>query len=274
MALHRYLFSIALGCAAVFASCSDDESSIRQPEPDPADAPICQIRIERGTDIRLLDFTYDEYLRVNQLIETRANGSDISTAIYRYSYPSGRIEIEQSNGYRYGIALNSEGYAVHGESSDGTVVSYTYNSNGYYYEQPSDAAWANYEYLLSGSRCNLAHITQYGAKNSIGASEKLSETSFTPGEQLNDANLNLAYLVTRDVQSATLQQGDAMLFGWVGHRDTNLPAAYTHVELRTGASVAYTFSYDTDAMGRIVRIDAEQADSEEHTIYTINYSYK
>lgn len=270
MTLHRLNLLAALLCGSLLSSCSDDESSIRQPAPQPVDA-IYQIRIERDNEIRLLDFTYDDQQRISQQIETRTDGNDIATSICRYSYPTGRIEIEQSNGTRYGLALNGEGYVAQVESSNGAVVAYTYNTNGYYYEEPSDEAWTNYEYLLSGSRCNLARLTQYGAKNSIGSAATLSETVITSSELSNNANLNLAYLITRDIQSERLRESDAMFFGWAGRCDSNLPAGYRYEESRTGAVVAYSFTYNLDTAGRIVQIDAQLADSEEHTIYTINY---
>lgn len=266
MTLHRLHLLAALLSSSLLFSCSDDESSIRQPAPQTIDA-IYQIRIERGNEIHLLDFTYDDQQRISQRIETYTDGNDISTSIYRYSYPTGRIEIEQSNGTRYGLALNSEGYVTQVESSTGAIVTYTYNTNGYYYEEPSDEAWTNYEYLLSGSRCNLARLTQYGARSVT----PLSETVITPGEELNDANLNLTYLITRDVQSTRLLESDAMLFGWAGRCDSNLPANYRYEESQTGAVVSYSFTYDLDTAGRVVRIDALQAGSEEHTIYTISY---
>ena len=255
---------------ALLTACSDDESTIRQPETQNSNT-ICQIRIEHNDGIRLLDFTYDEWQRVSQQIETRAEGSDLATAIYRYTYPSGRIEIEQSNGKRLGLALNGEGYVAQVESSDGTLTAYTYNSNGFYYEKPSDAAWDNYEYLLSGSRCNLARITRYGAKNAIGTAAELAEVRFTPGELSNDANLNLAYLITRDVQSERLRESDAMLFGWAGRCESNLPTEYRYEEMQTGAVVTCTFTYTMDTTGRIAQIDARQADSNEVTSYKISY---
>lgn len=263
---------------ALAAACSDDESTI-VPTPEPRNGQIAQIRIESGETTRLLDFLYDDAGRVTQQITTtapnrsRAGGeAELSTAIVRYSYADGRIGIAPSSGGELSLVLDAEGKAVRVEPDEGTAIDYTYNTGGYYYEEPSTDAWCDYEYLFSGNRCNLARITAYGAQSLLGTSETERSAVFEYGNAANDANLDLSYLLSREVQSERLRLTDAPLFGWCGPRDSNLPATLRIEHPRSGSTEEYTFGYESDAEGRVVRMDALRNNTSEHIRYTITYS--
>lgn len=275
----RSILLPALLCAwGLSGACSDDESTIVVPAPETASGRIAQIRIESGTSIRLMDFLYDDAERVTQQIVTSApntgasDDTELTTAIIRYDYGEGRIEETPSSGPSRTLVLNDRGAVGRVESTDGTSTEFTYNANGLYYEEPSTEAWCQYEYLLSGERCNLARITAFGAENLLGSSERQRIITFEYGEQANDANLDLSYLLSRDVQSERLRLTDAALFGWCGMRDSNLPERYLIEYPSTGTLEEYTITYELDARKRVARINVLRNNTSEHTLYTMTYA--
>lgn len=274
--MKKFLY-VSLLCLTA-AGCSEESTvPAPAPTPEPAAKSISEIRIEAGNNTELYTFFYDEHQRIQQQIITRSNdGAGLSNEIYEYLYGAGRIDADETfrgQTTRLSFLFDEAGYCVEALDTDQSYYTPQYNVNGYYYEGPAEGAWSEYEYRMVGDRCDLYKIARgYGSGNSTEPSAARYEAVFTYAAAANDTNLDLFYLLAKDLYPKHLQPGSPMLFGWMGKRNSRLPATVevTRRETPDNPHSVYTYAYETDKEGYLSQI-TESVEGRTNRTYRITY---
>lgn len=250
------------------------ESTIRQPDRFPK--LISQIRTEHLLgDVSISNFFYDDQQRLKQVLTTHIDtDTEVVSNLCEFTYDNRQIEVGTSEGRAYTILLNEAGYVREITSDGKTAATYQYNESGYYFEPEMDGGgWTDYQYLLAGNRCNLAMIKRYEVSHSAETASLIFRSTFEYGELPNNANLNLSYLLLMNSHSYNTLLITPMLFDWGGKRDSNMPKVRNTWDYGVSptAEINYTYDYETDGEGNIVRITEKAGSEQSIKTYSITY---
>ena len=246
---NNYFFIAAiLTCIALFTGCSDDDGD--KGNGGRADKRVARIISDfGGGDIEISEFVYDEQGRLIRVVEDY--GSD-GTYELLYTYAEDEVRM-------YG-----DEESVTATLIDGKAVRCVYEYGDYEYEEYRYEYEGNY---LSGVSCWLNGDAVYDVELSVDggdlyeAKDEMSRDRavFTPSSIANNANIDLyAFILPKGLEEDVEIYYPSAI---TGERFAHLPSRIVTPDRGT-----YTYTYELDEDGNVVKIEDEDGSS-----YTIVY---